>query len=69
MIERELALDRPVGEPHRQRALPRVQPRRLAMQRAIGVGALLEDASDDRERDLPGGRDVGGLDYQRTGTS
>ena len=69
MVERELALHRAVGELHRQRPLARVEAARLAVQGAVGVGALLEDAPDDRVGDPPGGRDARAVSYQRTGTS
>ena len=57
VVERPGALDRAVGEAPRERAVALVEPAGLGAQRAIGVGAVLEDAPDDREGDAPRGRD------------
>ena len=58
MVERADALDGPVGEPLRERAVARVQPLGGAAQRPVGVRVLLEDAPDDLERRPPRRRDV-----------
>ena len=52
VVERRAALDDAVGEPHGERAVTRLEAvaARLAVQRAVGVGALLEDPPDDRVR-------------------
>jgi hypothetical protein len=44
---------------HRERPLAGVEAARLAVQRAVGVGALLEDALDDGECDPPRRGDAG----------
>ena len=53
VVERRPALHRAVGQTHGQRAVARIEPARLGVQRAVGVGALLEDAAHDRERAEP----------------
>ena len=52
VVERRPALHRAVGQARRQRALARVQPEpaRLAVERAVGPGALLEDPPQHGER-------------------
>ncbi len=52
VVERRAALHRSVGEAHRERTLARVEPEpaRLAVQRAVGPGTVLEDAPQDRKR-------------------
>ena len=50
VVEAELALHRAVRELHRERPLARVEAPRLAVQRPVGVGALLEDPPHDRDR-------------------
>ena len=52
VVERRAALDDAVGEPRGERAVARIEAvaARLAVQRAVGVGALLEDPSNDRVR-------------------
>ena len=52
--QRPLALNRAVGEAHRQRALARIQVGGLAAERAIRERVLLEDAAHDAMRDHPG---------------
>jgi len=43
VVERALALHSPVEQAHRQRPVARVELLRLALQRTVGVGAVLED--------------------------
>ncbi len=52
VVERRAALHGAVGEPRGERAVARLEAvaARLAVQRAVGVGALLEDPPDDRVR-------------------
>ena len=59
VVERVPPLHDAVGEPHGQRAVAgaQVQSPRLAVQRAVRVGALLEHAARDCERAHPCGRD------------
>ena len=52
-VERVAALDGAVGEAHRERRGRAARAPRLAVQRAVGVGALLEDAAEDGERARP----------------
>ena len=56
MIEGRATLDRPVGQAHGQRAVAPIQPARLGVQGAVGVGAALEDPAHHRERAAAGGR-------------
>ena len=48
-VERRLHLDRAVGEAHRERPVPRLEPGpvRLGAEGPVGVGALLEDTAHD----------------------
>ncbi len=57
VVERRAALDHPVGQPHGERPVTRLQAvtARLAVQRAVGVGALLEDPLNDGVRARPSG--------------
>ena len=56
VVERAQALDRAVGELHRERVLPSLQLGRGCAKGAVSVGALFGHAQDDVERHLPGGR-------------
>jgi len=47
IVERALALHGSVEQAHRQRPIARVEPLRLALQCAVGVGAVLEHPSQD----------------------
>ena len=58
VVERQPPLDGPERELHRQRPLARIEVLRLAVQRAVGVRALLEDAPDDGEGDAARRRDA-----------
>ena len=53
--QRALALDRAVGEPHRQRAVARLEVGGLAAEGAVGERVLLEDAAHDAVGDDAGG--------------
>ena len=59
VVERGAALDGAVGQAGREAEVARVEPEplRLAAQRAIGPGALLEDPAQDRVSAPPGGGD------------
>ena len=59
VVEAELALHGAEGELHRERPLARLEILRLSVERAVGVGALLEHPAHDCEGRPPRGRDPG----------
>ena len=63
VVERGAALDRAVRKPRCKGAIARVEPvaPRLAVERPVGVGAVLEYAADDRVRTRARGRDLRSL--------
>ena len=60
MVERPGALDGPVGQLLCERPLARVEAGDGALERAVGVGVVLEHAPDDGHRRAAGGRDAHG---------
>ena len=59
VVEAQAPLHGAERELHRERPLARVEAAHLAVQRAIGVRAVLEDAPHDGEGGAPRGRDRG----------
>ena len=55
VVEGPAPLHGPVDELLGERALAAVEPARLALERAVGVGALLEHAPQHNVGDLAGG--------------
>ncbi len=60
VVERALSLDGAVGQAHRQRAIARIELAGLGKERLVGVGAVLEHASQHRVGAAARGRDGGG---------